>query len=198
MLRNHKNNTAHSSFGRGYFLEQKEFNNGSGFRKASRPLVPENMTEIGSWEPKIMSTSEISKLAALCVEVTDTFIKLDNYVDSVKKYNPSNHAMLRMQRMQRQSKAPTEDAGKYRELIVQCVANPDKFAGTRHCLELVIGRQALDEFINRNGWTQERLKEYDIDTNWKFEPTSTDLTDRPLDLMFNLWNLFFRLQRSRS
>ncbi|KAL3077495.1 hypothetical protein niasHS_012201 [Heterodera schachtii] len=179
---NQKIKTSNPLYGRGYFLEQKEYSNsnGCGFRKANRPLVPSNAADIESWEPKVMSTQEISKLTARCVGVTDAFIKLDNYVDSVKKYNPSNHDLLRMQRMQHQSKTLTEDPDKYAELIVQCVANPNKFNGTRHCLELVIGRRALEEFISRNEWTEERLKDYDINANWKFEPN--ELTVPPIPI----------------
>ncbi|KAL7076049.1 hypothetical protein ACQ4LE_004384 [Meloidogyne hapla] len=153
-------------YSRGQCFYLREDDRTQAYRKSSRPLVPENKTELEKWEPRVMSPEGIVDIARQCIEVTDTFINLDNYLDRNKQFNSSNLDQLREQQRRQH---PLKDAhpATYVELIAQCEANPGKFPGTLYCLKLVLGEKRLNEYIQNRGWTEEQLREWNITTDWQ-------------------------------
>uniref|UniRef100_A0A914MG06 Uncharacterized protein n=1 Tax=Meloidogyne incognita TaxID=6306 RepID=A0A914MG06_MELIC len=160
------------------------------YRKASRPLVPENKSELEKWEPRVMSPEGIVDIARQCIEVTDTFINLDNYLDRNKQFNSSNLEQLR-EKQRRQNPLKDINPSKYIELIAQCEANPGKFPGTLYCLKLVLGEKELNEFIRNINWTEEQLREWNITTDWEMynkrldSKAATDETTKTSSSSFN-------------
>ncbi|KAF7638533.1 hypothetical protein Mgra_00001907 [Meloidogyne graminicola] len=144
-----------------HFYQEEAEQRTQSYRKASRPLVPENKTELAKWEPRVMSPEGIVDIARQCIEVTDAFIHLDNYLDQNKQYNSSNLEHLRQQLRQKNSLKDVHPSS-YIELIAQCEANPGKFPGTFYCLQLVLGKKQLSEYIRNKGWTEQQLREWNI------------------------------------